>query len=118
VTAEVNRRGGPRHGLARERRRPAILGRRSLALVSASYLGVSPAQVRAELRAGRTLAEIADATRGRSAAGLIQALIQARRQALDAAVASGAITRAKADKLEASLAQRIPRAVNRRLQNR
>jgi hypothetical protein len=118
VTAEVNRSGGPRRGLARAGRHPGILGRRSLALVAAGYLGLSPAQVRSELRAGRTLAQIADATSGKSAAGLMQALIQARREALDAAVASGVIAHAKADRLKATLPQRIAKAVNRQLRSR
>ena len=114
VTAEVNRSAGP-HRIAPGARHARLFGRRSLGLIAASYLGVPALQVRQELQAGRTLAQIADATSGKSATGLVQALIQARREALAAAVASGALPQAKADKLMARLPQRIARAVNRPL---
>lgn len=118
VTAEVNRTGGPRRGFAGAGHHPGIFGRRSLGLIAASYLGVPPAQVRSELRAGRTLAQIADATSGKSAAGLVQALILARREAVQGAVASGAIPQAKADELKSRLPQRMAKAVNRQLRGR
>jgi hypothetical protein len=117
VSAEVNRTGGP-HRIAGGARHARLFGRRSLGLIAASYLGVPAAQVRQELQAGRTLAQIADATSGKSAAGLVQALIQARREALAEAVASGALPQAKADKLKARLPQRIAKAVNRPLHGR
>ncbi len=54
---------------------------------AAGYLGVSRAQLRAELNAGKSLAEIANATSGRSAAGLIEALVTARKAQLATAAA-------------------------------
>jgi hypothetical protein len=114
VTAEVNRSAGA-HRVALGARHARLFGRRSLGLIAASYLGVPALQIRQELQAGRTLAQIADATSGKSATGLVQALIQARRQALAAAVASGALQQGKADKLMARLPRRLARAVNRPL---
>jgi hypothetical protein len=45
---------------------------------AAGYLGVTRAALRKELRSGRTLAQIADTTSGKSAAGLVEALVQVR----------------------------------------
>ena len=50
--------------------------------VAANYLDLSSAQLRRDLRSGRSLAEIADATSGKSSAGLIDALVQVRAAAL------------------------------------
>ena len=54
---------------------------------AATYLGISPAQLSSELGSAKTLAQIADATPGKSAAGLTEALIAARRARLAAATA-------------------------------
>ena len=51
-----------------------------------SYLGLQPAKIRADLRAGQTLAQIANATPGRSATGLFGAIMAAIKTKLDAAV--------------------------------
>jgi hypothetical protein len=55
---------------------------------AAGYLGSSPAQLRSELQAGKSLAAIADATPGKSEAGLIVALEAASKQRLAAAAAN------------------------------
>jgi hypothetical protein len=49
---------------------------------AARYLGSSPAQLQSELQSGNSLAEIANATSGKSEAGLIAALEAADRQRL------------------------------------
>jgi hypothetical protein len=87
-------------------------GLRDLA-VAASYLGVSPAQLRGDLRSGRTLAAIADATRGRSATGLIEALVAAAKARLTASVAAGALTAADEKARLATLERRVRSLVNR-----
>ncbi|HEX3519506.1 MAG TPA: hypothetical protein VHT29_10785 [Solirubrobacteraceae bacterium] len=68
---------------------------------AASYLGISQSQLESELRGGKTLAQIANATSGRSEAGLIEALIIARKARLSKSVAS--------------LPQRVSAEVNRPL---
>src|SRR5207245_9230585 len=105
VTNEVNRAGGPAAGGGGAGTRPChhrsgarrpsapAPGRGSPA---ASYLGLSPARLRADLAAGMTLAQIADATPGKSTRGLIDALIASRRARLAAAVASGRLSAAHA----------------------
>jgi hypothetical protein len=55
---------------------------------AAAYLGVGEAQLRSEVRSGRSLAQIAASTPGRSAAGLIEAIVAARKSRLQAQLAS------------------------------
>jgi len=100
VTAQVERAGGPGA--------PA-----SPANTAARYLGLSGAQLRARLRSGMTLARIADATPGRSQAGLIEALLARRRQALAAKVAAGKLTSAQEHRRLAHLTSRVSAMVNR-----
>jgi hypothetical protein len=83
------------------------------AAVVRAYLGLTQAQLHSELRAGRTLAQIADDTSGRSAAGLVAALLAARHQRLEAMVAAGKLTQAQLDARAATLQARITRLVNR-----
>jgi hypothetical protein len=80
---------------------------------AAHYLGLTAERLRGELRSQRTLAQLANATRGRSAAGLIAALIAERKAVFDAAVAAGTLTRAREGELLAGLSQRITTEVNR-----
>jgi hypothetical protein len=80
---------------------------------AAHYLGLRPGQLGRELRSGKTLAQIASATPGRSVAGLIDAIVAARKPALDARVAAGRLTQAKADARLAKLRSRVASAVNR-----
>jgi hypothetical protein len=64
--------------------------------LAAEYLGLSPSDLRQRLRTGESLGEIASATRGRSAAGLIEVLVARREAALAATGRSEAIARARA----------------------
>lgn len=61
---------------------------------AARYLGLTIAEIRTALRSGRSLAQTASSTRGRSAAGLIEALIHAKTAALASAVRAGKLTTA------------------------
>ncbi|HXD55392.1 MAG TPA: hypothetical protein VN618_11605, partial [Solirubrobacteraceae bacterium] len=58
-----------------------------------SYLGIPRRQLLSQLRSGRTLAQIADATPGRSASGLREALISASRARLDTKVAAHVLSK-------------------------
>jgi len=81
--------------------------------LAASYLGVSRIQLHSERHAGKTLAQIAAATPGKSEAGLIQTLLVARKSALAQRLKEGAINQAQVDGLPAKLPQRIVARVNR-----
>lgn len=82
--------------------------------VAAHYLGVSTAQLRAGLHAGRSLAQIAAATPEKSAAGLIDARVSDREATLKAAVASGKISGTVERELAAGLRRRITSEVERK----
>jgi hypothetical protein len=69
---------------------------------AATYLGLSQTELRTELESGKTLAEIATAG-GKTAAGLKQALSDAAKSKLDAAVKAGTLTQAQADELQTRL---------------
>jgi len=79
---------------------------------AASYLGLTSAQLLADLRSGQTLAQVASATSGKSTAGLIAALVTHETAELDAAVAAGKLTRAQEQTLLANLQQRFTDFVN------
>jgi hypothetical protein len=107
VSAEVNRPGGPGRRALLASRRAGHGAHRIAALfakpirpgsVAAGYLGVSPSQLQSELRAGKTLGQVADATAGKSQAGLVAALVDAGRQRVDRAVSAGWLTAAHASK--------------------
>ncbi len=80
--------------------------------VAASYVGLTRAQLRSDLQAGKTLAEVASATRGRSASGLIEALVKAKAARLDTALAHGKLSKARSATL-AELRKRATVEVNR-----
>jgi hypothetical protein len=117
ITNEVNRVGLPAgrrgrargHGLAGSR----VAGRRRALSAAASYLGLSTAQLRGDLRSGHTLAQAANDTAGKSQAGLVEALVAARKAALAAEVKAGTITSAQADAALPTLVKRVTAEVNR-----
>jgi hypothetical protein len=80
---------------------------------AATYLGLTRAQLRNELESGKTLAQVATA-HGKTADGLVQALLDAAKKKLDAAVAAGRLTQADADATLAGLKERITEFVNGR----
>ena len=71
--------------------------------VAASLLGITAADLRAQLNAGRTLAQIAAAA-GKTLGGLGAAAADAAKPALDAAVAAGSLTQAQAQAILAGVA--------------
>jgi hypothetical protein len=80
---------------------------------AATYLGLTEDQLRTELEGGKTLAQVATA-HGKTADGLVGALVDAAGKKLDAAVAAGRLTRSEADSMLAGLKQRITDFVNGR----
>jgi hypothetical protein len=83
------------------------------AAAAADYLGLTEAQLHSELEAGKTLAQVAQA-HGKSAAGLIDALVADAKKHLDAAVAAGRLTQAQANEMLDGLRDRITNRVNSR----
>ncbi|MGA2455242.1 MAG: hypothetical protein ABSG93_17155 [Solirubrobacteraceae bacterium] len=92
--------------MSRKRRRTVGLP------ASTRHLGVSVARLDDELRSGRSLAQISDATPGRSAAGLIDARVSSREAKVKAALATGKLTKAAAGALLATPRQRVTSEVD------
>jgi hypothetical protein len=78
----------------------------------ATYLGITPAELRAELRAGKSLAQIAT-EHGKTVAGLKSAILDAVRARLDKAVASGRLTAAQEKTILDRLSAHLDQVVNR-----
>jgi polyhydroxyalkanoate synthesis regulator phasin len=81
---------------------------------AADYLGLTRAQLREQLRDGRTLAQIAR-DRDKSVNGLVNALVNAAEQKLDAAVKDGRLTEAEKRDMVSGLRERITDLVHGRL---
>jgi hypothetical protein len=79
---------------------------------AASYLGVAPADLAAQLRDGKTLAQIAAGTQGRTVQGLVDALVGAEKKVLADAVAAKRLTQAQADAIAKELPERTSDFVN------
>jgi hypothetical protein len=94
---------GPRSGHF-HRGAPPLFGEKLSA--AADYLGLSEAELRTKLSAGRSLADIAKA-RGKSVDGLKQAILDEAEKKLDQLVEDGELTRAEADELLARMKSRI-----------
>jgi ribosomal protein S20 len=78
---------------------------------AAKALGVSEGDLRTELRAGRSLAQVAQA-RGVPRQALVDALVAAASSHLDEQVAEGELTQAQADRRKAGLAERVEAKVD------
>ena len=98
------------HGLGGDRGpvHPARLGGLEAA---ASYLGLTQDELHEQLRDGDTLADIAK-EEGKSVDGLVQAMVDAAKEELDAAVAAGRLTQERADMIEQDLEERTTDLVN------
>jgi hypothetical protein len=94
LTAKVN--GAPRSAAGAE-----------ALLVASHYLGVPTAELLSRRRAGHSLEQIASSTPGRSPAGLIDALVSARKRAIETALRAQRITRTQANLRLAELKARM-----------
>ncbi|HZU07592.1 MAG TPA: hypothetical protein VFB73_16635, partial [Chloroflexota bacterium] len=98
---------GLRHGM---RVPPALGAFRAALRATADLLGMTPAELVAQLRAGRSLADIA-AEHGVDQATLVQTLTRRARERLDRQVAAGRLTPEQADALFQRLTERVERFV-------
>ena len=78
---------------------------------AASFLGLTAAELKAQLVAGKTLAQVAT-DRNKSVTDLVAALKAAEVKELDAAVAAGKLTAAQEATIVATLMQRLTDLVN------
>lgn len=99
------RHGGPGHG-------PGGRGFGAGLDAAATAIGITEAELRTQLAAGKTLAQVAEAN-DVSKADLIAALVKAAEARLAQAVTDGRITQAQADARKATLTARITEAVDK-----
>jgi hypothetical protein len=79
---------------------------------AATYLGTTAPSLLTQLQAGKTLAQVATATSGKSTAGLVAALVSHEKTEIAGYVTSGKLTQAQADQLAANLTARFTDFVN------
>jgi hypothetical protein len=80
--------------------------------VAVSYLGLSKDTIKADLKSGQSLADIANATSGKSADGLVAAYAAALKTKLDAWVAKGKISSTQESDILAKAQPKIVAFVN------
>ena len=97
--------GGGRHGAT------ALAGIAKYVAGISKYLGLTPAELRAELAKGKTLAQIAKA-QGKSVDGLTKQLAAGLTAKLDAAVKAGRLTQAQADEVQTRTTELLDDLVN------
>ena len=79
---------------------------------AATYLGTTEADLMTKLRAGQSLAQIGNATTGKSRDGLVQALVADANTKIDQAQANGKITADQATQLKSNLQTRLGELVD------
>jgi hypothetical protein len=78
---------------------------------AATYLGFTPQKLQTEVMSGKTLAQVAKAN-GKSATGLVTAMLAAAKKQLDAAVSAGRVTKQQEDAIVSSMSMRLTAVVN------
>ena len=101
---------GPGPGFGRGPGDRNVIGN-SLA-TAATYLGTTAADLETKMRAGQTLAQIANATAGKSRDGLLNALVADATAKIDAAQKAGTITADQATQLKSNLSTRLAQLID------
>ena len=79
--------------------------------VAADTIGVPPAELLSDLKAGQSVADVANA-KGVPVETVVNAIVQDASQRVDQAVTNGKLTQEQADKIKAALPARVDKAVN------
>jgi hypothetical protein len=103
--------GGPHFGRSGFHGPGAVVHGSTLT-AAATYLGLTPAQLDAQLDSGKTLAQVAQA-QNKSVAGLKQAMLDAAKKDLDAAVKAGKLTQGQ----ESSILSELPARLDDQIRN-
>ena len=101
---------GPGPGFGRGPGGKNVTGDSEAAAVA--YLGTTAADLETKTNAGQTLAQIANATAGKSRDGLLNALVADATAKIDAAQKAGTITADQATQLKANLSTRLAQLVD------
>jgi hypothetical protein len=89
------------------------VGRVGVAGVASRYLGISPEKLLRERQSGKSLAQIAESTSGKSVAGLKAAILAQAKQRLDTGVSRGRISSKQESELLARVSSRVESLVRR-----
>jgi hypothetical protein len=89
----------------------ALRLRRAVVRLSAQYLGITPNELRFDLRSGQTLSQLAS-TSGKSPSGLEQAVIGAIKSRLDAVVTAGRLGTQAESTILSALQTRLSQALS------
>ena len=106
----IGARPNPGPGFGRGPGGPGLTGD-PLAAAS-TYLGIPRADIETKVRAGQTLAQIANATAGKNRDGLFNALVADATAKIDAAQKAGTITADQAAQLKSNLSTRMAQLVD------
>ncbi len=101
--------GSAMHTWLREHRKEI---RRAGIAISAKTIGITPKDLRSELRSGESVAGVAT-EHGVTAQAVVDALVGAADTAVDRAAAANELTAVEAAQIKAALPSRITKAVNR-----
>src|SRR5438477_4300684 len=110
IGARPNPANGPGPGFGRGPGGRNVIG--DSVAAAATYLGTTTADLETKMRAGQTLAQIANATTGKSRDGLLNALVADATAKIDAAQKAGTITADQATQLKANLSTRLAQFVD------
>ena len=110
IGARPNPANGPGPGFGRGPGGRNVIG--DSVAAAATYLGTTTADLETKMRAGQTLAQIANATAGKSRDGLLNALVADATAKIDAAQKAGTITADQATQLKANLSTRLAQFVD------
>jgi hypothetical protein len=86
--------------------------------LSVDYIGLPKEAVSAQLKAGKSLGEIANTQPGKSREGLITYLVAQVSAQLDQAVAEGKITKERADEAKKGLVEHVTRFVDHKYERK
>ncbi len=78
---------------------------------ASDYLGVSVSTLMGDLRSGKSLADVAGATSGKSESGLVDALVAKAKSQLEKAMSAGKLSQDQVTKLEANLQDGVKKLV-------
>jgi hypothetical protein len=109
----VDQKGAPQRPGPGFGPRAEVMIKVDLLQTASTYLGISTADLQTQLRSGKTLAEIAAATAGKTKDGLIAAIVATETAQIDQAVTDGKLTADQATKLKTGLTERVTQMVER-----
>ena len=93
-----------------------ILG--DLMKLSSDYLGIPEGQLKQQLKDGKSLGEIANATADRSRAGLIKFLVDQVTAQVEKALADGKITKEQAERIKSHLVEHVTKFVDHKFERK